>query len=106
MSRHHDDLVGLRFEVGGGLGRMSGRVLGKVGDLYLVQRQGAEHMELLELDDLRSAKLYRDQPAEAAVPIADTEAPAPATTTEPAPRDEGHPQRRRLSDQIKRHLGG
>ena len=53
-----DALVGLRFEVSGGLGRMSGIVIGKVGGLYLVQKTGSEHMELLMLDDLRSAKFY------------------------------------------------
>ena len=30
------------------------RVIGKVGHLYLVQKTGSEHMELLELDDIRS----------------------------------------------------
>ena len=64
-----DALVGLRFEVGGGLGRMSGRVIGKAGALYLVHKTDAEHMELLTLDDLRSAKFYPD-PESAPVPDA------------------------------------
>lgn len=80
-----DALVGLRFEVGGGLGRMSGRVVGKVGSLYLVHKTDAEHMELLTLDDLRSAKFYPDPEA----------APVP----EPAPTAE---RRSRLSDHIRR----
>ena len=60
MEDGEDALVGLRFEVSGGLGRMSGRIAGKAGALYLVQKQGAEHFELLALDDLRSAKFYAD----------------------------------------------
>ena len=53
-----DALVGLRFELNGGLGRMAGVVVGKAGDLYLVQRNETEHMELLELTDLRSARFF------------------------------------------------
>lgn len=90
-----DALVGLRFEVGGGLGRMTGRVLGKVGRLYLVQKAGAEHMELLELDDLRSAKFYADAP----VPAETAAGEDAATVAGPTPK-------RRLSDQIRRQLTG
>ncbi|MEZ5773851.1 MAG: hypothetical protein R3D33_03865 [Hyphomicrobiaceae bacterium] len=89
-----DALIGLRFEVGGGLGRMSGRVVGKVGHLYLVERTGAGYLELLELDDLRSAKFYTGSGGES--PLAE-----PAT----AESATGDAPKRRLSDQIKRHLG-
>lgn len=78
-----DDLVGLHFEVSGGLGRMSGRVVGKAGALYLVQKQGSDHLELLELDDLRSAKFYRDKAADAST-------------------SDGEPARRRLAEQIRK----
>lgn len=54
----NDALVGLRFELNGGLGRMAGVVVGKAGALYLVQRDDAQHLELLELSDLRSAKFH------------------------------------------------
>ncbi len=91
-----DVLIGLRFEVSGGLGRMSGRVVGKTGTLYLVQKDGAEHLELLELDDLRPAKFYHDKAAEAAVME-----PADAT---PTAVSEAEPPRRKLSDQIRKHL--
>ena len=85
-----DALVGLRFEVSGGLGRMSGIVVGKVGELYLVQKSGSGHMELLMLDDLRSAKFFEPDVA------------APATPAEePAPPEK---PKRRLSDQIRKHL--
>ncbi len=80
-----DALVGLRFEVGGGLGRMSGRVVGKAGALYLVHKTDAEHMELLTLDDLRSAKFYPD--------------PESAPVPDPSPAAE---RRSRLSDHIRR----
>lgn len=80
-----DALVGLRFEVGGGLGRTSGRVIGKAGALYLVQKTEADHMELLTLDDLRSAKFYLD--------------PETAPVPEPVPTAE---RRSRLSDHIRR----
>jgi hypothetical protein len=82
----HDVLVGLRFEVSGGLGRMSGRVMGKAGHLYLVQKQGAEHFELLELDDLRSAKFFRDA-ASSSVSGDDAHSDQP---------------RRRLADQVRK----
>ncbi len=99
-----DVLVGLRFEVSGGLGRMSGRVVGKAGPLYLVQKEGAAHLELLELDDLRSAKFYREAAAEltgAPQPVADA-APIEFASTDSATND---PPRRRLADQIRKHLG-
>lgn len=80
-----DALVGLRFEVGGGLGRMSGRIVGKVGSLYLVHKTDAEHLELLTLDDLRPAKFYPDP----------EQAPVPETPTAPE-------RRSRLSDHIRR----
>jgi hypothetical protein len=93
-----DVLVGLRFEVSGGLGRMSGRVVGKTGSLYLVQKDGVEHLELLEIDDLRSAKFYRvAQPN----PVAD-EVKAHETPTTDQPTTEQ--PRRKLSDQIRKHL--
>ena len=97
-----DVLVGLRFEVSGGLGRMSGRVVGKAGPLYLVQKQGAEHLELLALDDLRSAKFFRDQPAE---PSGATVNDA-ASESNPTEAEAGQSPKRRLSDQIRKHLGG
>lgn len=105
-----DALVGLRFEVSGGLGRMSGRILGKTGGLYLVRREGAEHLELLSLDDLRSAKFYDDLPPSPPVasttivaaaepsPTAVPAAAVPATTEPPTGR-------RRLADQIRKRLG-
>ena len=97
MSESDDALVGLRFEVSGGLSRMSGRILGKAAGLYLVRRDGAAHLELLSLDDLRPAKFFDDLPVEktpAAIPAArePAEPPAPAT-------------RRRLADQIRKKLG-
>ena len=97
-----DVLVGLRFEVSGGLGRMSGRVVGKAGPLYLVQKQGAEHLELLALDDLRSAKFFRDQPAETSEAVVSEPASGPNQTEAEA----GLSPKRRLSDQICKHLGG
>ena len=106
-----DVLVGLRFEVSGGLGRMAGRVVGKAGPLYLVQKQGAEHLELLELDDLRSAKFYRETPVDLPVDVpVDMKAPVTAITKAAAPvqSEPEAPQgsKRRLSDQIRKHLGG
>jgi len=94
MQDINDALVGLRFEVSGGLGRMAGRIVGKAGGLYLVRKDGAAHLELLALDDLRSAKFFEDEPA-AKMPTDDPPAPEPAPAS-----------RRRLSDQIKKHLGG
>ena len=99
MNESDDALVGLRFEVSGGLGRMAGRVLGKAGALYLVRKDGAAHLELLGIDDLRSAKFYADLPAAAVDETAGTD----ATSTEPATAD---PPRRRLADQIRKRLGG
>ena len=79
-----DALIGLRFEVSGGLGKMMGRVLGKVGSLYLVQKSGAAYFELLEIDDLRSAKFFSDTP-------------------EVEPQTSGRTEKRRkLSDHIRR----
>jgi hypothetical protein len=92
-----DVLVGLRFEVSGGLGRMAGRVIGKTGALYLVQKDGAEYLELLELDDLRSAKFYRDQTAESI-------APAEAIDPEPSEPVNAEPPRRKLTDQLRKHV--
>ncbi len=88
-----DALIGLRFEVGGGLGRMTGHVIGKVGHLYLVRKSGADHLELLELDDIRSARFYTGAEA----PVSATAAAAPNAATEPP--------KKRLSDQIRRHFG-
>lgn len=96
MEDGEDALVGLRFEVSGGLGRMSGRITGKAGALYLVQKQGAEHFELLALDDLRSAKFYADATAEAALPAGPSDGVAEVQA----------PGRRRLADQIRKKLGG
>ena len=97
-----DALVGLRFEVSGGLGKMSGRVLGKAGGLYLVQKEGAAYLELLALDDLRSAKFFADAPVER------TEAEAEDKTIElpVASPAATAPSRRRLADQIRKRLGG
>ena len=100
MDEDRDALVGLRFEVSGGLGRMSGRIEGKAGALYLVQKEGAQHMELLSLDDLRPAKFYLDPP-QVAEPQDPPEAQKPAAASAPA---EQHKPGRRLSDQIRRHL--
>jgi hypothetical protein len=86
---------------------MAGRVVGKAAGLYLVQREGAEHMELLDLDDLRSAKFFdaRIETGTESAHIAAAEAIASATTApEPEMADQGS-QRRRLSDQIRRQLG-
>jgi len=104
MGDDDDVLVGLRFEVSGGLGRMSGRIVGKAGGLYLVQKQGAEHLELLALDDLRSAKFYREVAAEPP-PVAVPE-PGASTADTGATANETGPGRRRLADQIRKHLGG
>jgi hypothetical protein len=103
-----DALVGLRFEVGGGLGRMSGTIVGKAGQLYLVQKAGADFLELLQLDDLRSAKFYHmtvvatgssaGQAEAAEVPAQDA-AEAAARTEAP------EPVKRRLADQLRRQLG-
>ena len=92
-----DALVGLRFEVSSGLGRMSGRIVGKSGGLYLVARTGSDHMELLMPDDLRSAKFYfpeEAEPAAAVEPVAPVAAAVPSSAA----------GRRRLSDQIRKHL--
>lgn len=89
----NDALVGLRFEVSGGLGRMAGRVVGKAGGLYLVRKDGAAHLELLALDDLRSARFFED-------------AVAGKSTDEPPTPEAAPAGRRRLSDQIKKHLSG
>lgn len=94
MTDEPDALVGLRFEVGGGLGKMSGRILGRVRHLYLIQRAGAEHLELIELDDLRSAKFYVDAESE----------PPPAASAEPADAAPVQQSRRRLSDHLRRSL--
>ncbi len=106
-----DALVGLRFEVGGGLSRMSGRILGKTAGLYLVQKVGADYCELLQIDDLRSAKFYRDPPEPPPAAIVHValvqEAPvivapaAPPVAEPPAPE----PAPRRLTDQLRRNLG-
>ena len=95
-----DALVGLRFEVSGGLGRMSGHILGKAGALYLVQKDGAPHFELLELDDLRSAKFYRGAVASNAD---NPGAPEPATA---AAVQTAEPPRKRLAEHIRKRLGG
>jgi len=102
MDGNNDVLVGLRFEVSGGLGRMGGHILGKAGGLYLVQKQGAEHFELLGLDDLRSAKFYPEAGAE----TAPAGAPAAVSGTMTPAVGEAVPARRRLTDQIRKHLSG
>ncbi len=53
-----DDLVGLFFHMGGHLGAVSGEIVGAAQGLYLVRREGAAHLELMELDDLRSARFF------------------------------------------------
>lgn len=104
-----DALVGLDFEVGGGLGRMTGRIIGKVGHHYLVQKAGSDYMELLDLDDLRSAKFRRA--GETAVSGDAATASADLVVAEPSPRAKAESvpaqppaPRRRLSDQLKKHL--
>jgi hypothetical protein len=104
MDSGDDSLVGLRFEVSGGLGRMSGRIVGKAGALYLVRKEGANHLELLALDDLRSAKFYVD-------PIAVAEASGNADSAGSlqagaVPSDQAPvaPGRKRLADQIRKRL--
>ena len=92
-----DSLIGLRFELSGGLGKMAGEIVGRAGELYLVQRDGADHLELLELSDLRSAKFYRSQPLERPSGASVTPLkPAAAVTSAP----EVAPSR--LSDKIRR----
>ncbi len=93
-----DALIGLRFEVTSGLGRMSGRVIGKSGGLYLIARTGSDHMELLMPDDLRSAKFYFAEERDAATEPAEAVAVAEAVAA-PAPVG-----RRKLSEQIRKHL--
>ena len=53
-----DALVGLRFELNGGLGQMSGDIVGKAVTRYLVRKDGASFFELMDLEDLRSAKFF------------------------------------------------
>lgn len=109
-----DALIGLRFEVGGGLGRMTGRVLGKAGHLYVVQKTDADYFELLELDDLRSAKFFPDHVEEAPAVPATTVAPrgatgpaaAPVATPAPVAAPLEAPVKRRLSEQLRRRLSG
>jgi hypothetical protein len=109
----NDALIGLRFEVGGGLSRMTGRVLGKTGGLYLVQKTDCDYCELLQLDDLRSAKFYWDAPETAAAKPADSAVTTPADPAPPISAESGDkdpeaaasPGRRRLADQLRRHLG-
>lgn len=100
-----DALIGLRFEVGGGLGRMTGRVLGKAGHLYLVQKTDADFLELLELDDLRSAKFFADAPAMTTVTTG-TLSPLPADAPAPASLAQEATPKRKLSDQLRRRLSG
>ena len=101
MDGDDDALVGLRFEVSGGLGRMSGRIEGKAGGLYLVRKEGAGHLELLAMDDLRSAKFYRDPSVGVAPAAAVPEPVSPDAAAGPT-----GPPRRRLADQIRKRLGG
>ena len=90
-----DALIGLRFELSGGLGKMSGDIVGKAGPLYLVRREGADHLELLELDDLKSARFFEGNRAA-------VRAPSTVTSLEPkgsrAPAGSGQ----RLFDKIKK----
>lgn len=79
-----DILVGLRFELSGGVGKMAGQIIGQAGPLYLVQRDGAEHFELLELADLRSARFYGGAPR-AAVSRARSVPPPTGATPSDAP---------------------
>jgi len=96
-----DALVGLRFEVTSGLGRMSGRIVGKSGGLYLIAKTGADHMELLMPDDLRSARFYFVEETEPAAEPPPAAVQASAVAGAPTPSGSG---RRRLSDKIRKHL--
>ena len=74
-----DALIGLWFEVGGGLGRTSGQIIGKAQNLYLVRRDGASHLELLQLEDLKSGRFFPNQPSGTeAAPAAAAETVAPS----------------------------
>ncbi len=89
-----DALVGLRFELSGGLGKMAGDIVGKAGGLYLIRRDGAAHLELIELDDLRGAKFYVPEPAEVAQTSGDPSNPSDAgEATEHAERATAEPAR-------------
>jgi len=117
--KSEDALVGLWFEVGGGLGRIGGQIIGKAGPLYLVRKEDAEHLELVELDDLRSAKFFERSSVMKDKANADkTPSPAAAPddlkqaahsedgpTGKPAdPALDQAPQKRRLSEQIRRAI--
>jgi len=109
-----DALVGLRFEVGGGLGRMSGEIVGKVGALYLIRKDEAEHLELLEIDDLRSAKFYPpaglksagpgggENGVDRASPSGDGAADAASTGEHSAAEADGAPAKTRLAERMRR----
>lgn len=95
-----DALVGLRFEMSGGVGRMSGLVLGKAGDLYLVQRDGVDYSELLELSDLRTARFFGAKGGVSAAARSSSPSSASARPAS-APVSGG-----RLSDKIRRSASG
>jgi len=96
-----DILVGLRFELSGGVGKMSGDIVGRAGDLYLVQRHGAEHLELLELSDLRSARFYGHPPRESQ-PRSATTTLGPVTADTSSSGTAKSAQSPRLFDKIRR----
>lgn len=121
-----DVLVGLEFELTGGLGRMAGRIVGKANGLYLVQREGADHFELMDVDDLRGARFFKAGTARAPAGAAAealavnrgllaakrqaeaTSAPGPGAP-QPAAKAAGDPAaepaeggQRRLGDQIRK----
>ena len=94
-----DALIGLRFELSGGLGKMAGEVVGKVGALYLVRRDAADHLELLELDDLRSARFYghvRPKHTQTSAITSLKRQPSEPSQPEPAPA------RAKLTDKLRR----
>ncbi|MEO0619897.1 MAG: hypothetical protein AAFZ01_11550 [Pseudomonadota bacterium] len=102
-AKSSDAIVGLRFELSGGLGRMSGHVVGTVQDLYLVQREGDDHLELLELSDLRAARFFQtDQRARTAIGDNPTAQSSPqASTTPPSAPAASSARGNRLSDRIR-----
>ncbi|MGI9406460.1 MAG: hypothetical protein ACR2O4_08825, partial [Hyphomicrobiaceae bacterium] len=71
------------------------------GELYLVQRDGADHLELLELADLRSARFY-GQPRGHQASGASVTALKPSFVPDTPGTGEGTAPR--LSDNIRRSV--
>ena len=86
-----DALVGLWFEMGGGLGRMTGQIVGKANQLYVVRRESCEHLELMDIDDLRAARFYkaanqmRAKTGPVGVALSGVTTVAPETSVTPTP---------------------